>query len=179
MTTKQLEAMVNDIKKPRLDRGEVAKLLDKQDFDFVPLAADIPPAKMLAQTKNKPVAQVVAQPVAQRSTQAVAQTVAQTAWVAQTGPQKVAQKGAQAVAQKVPQKVAQSAEYQTQADKDVDLFKEQICQIPSIEGRKRFCLDIGFSIEQQRRGGKAYYLYGIKKLEGKKRRLYIGNSTRL
>lgn len=170
MTTKQLESLVNGIQKPVLDRGEIGKLLDRDDFDFTPIQEEGRVA--VVHTNHLRVAQSKPQEVAQR----VAQEVAQISWVAQNEPQKVAQK----VAQDNPPRVAQRVMgYQTQADRDVERFKEQICQILTIEGRKRFCLDLGFSIESQRRGGKAYYLYGIKKLEGKKRRLYIGNSARL
>jgi hypothetical protein len=101
---------------------------------------------------------VETQVVAQDKSQTVAQTVAQGSWVAQS----------------IPQSVAQSL-----VDIDVEKFKEQIYQIQGVEERKKFVLSIGFGIASEKRGGKKSYLYGIKKIDGKKYRLYIGNSTKL
>jgi hypothetical protein len=125
------------------------------------------PKQQVAQPKQV-VAQPIQQAVAQPKQQAVAQAVAQASWVAQGV--------VQTVAQSKPQTVVR---FKTQVDKDVEKFKEQICQIPTIEGRKKFCIDIGFGISSQTRGGKQHYLFGIKKIEGKKYSLYIGNSRSL
>jgi hypothetical protein len=102
--------------------------------------------------------------VAQKETQRVAQSVAQASRVAQEAPKIVAQNS--------PKKVAQI----TIADKDVEILKEQIFQIDGVEARKKFVKEIGWGILTERRG-KKYYLFGAKKIDGKKYKLYIGNAT--
>ena len=115
---------------------------------------------------NVGLAQPKTQVVAQSKPQAVAQAVAQGSWVAQKGPQ--------AVAQKDPQKVAQK----TLADFDIQRLKEEIYIIQGVEARKKFVVDNGFGISSEKRGKKTY-LFGIKKLEGIKYKLYIGNANKL
>jgi hypothetical protein len=154
MTTKQLENLVNGIKKPNLKSSEIDKLFQDDRFQRV------------AQPKTHQ--------VAQDKPQQVAQAVAQGSWVAQTVPERVAQNKPLTVVQKIPQQVVQSL-----VDIDVEKFKEQIYQIQGIEERKKFVLSIGFAIASEKRGGNKSYLYGIKKIDGKKYRLYIGNSTKL
>jgi hypothetical protein len=133
-----------------------------------------PKPQQVAQPKPQQVAQPKPQQVAQPKPQQVAQAVVQGSWVAQEVVQTVVQVKPQQVAQKVKQ-----PSVKTQVDKDVEKFKEEICQIDTIEGRKRYCIDIGFGISSQSRGGKQHYLFGIKKIEGKKYSLYIGNSKRI
>ena len=116
------------------------------------------------------VAQKEKQKVAQERTQAVAQAVAQGSWVAQDRPQTVAQDMAQKVAQERPQKMSHSS----LLEKDIEGFKEQIYLMDTIEERKLFISQIGFGLSVEKRN-KQFYFYGIKKLEGKKYRLYIGN----
>jgi hypothetical protein len=170
MTTKQLQSLADGIKKPNLKNSEIINLLDIGDFDFMPMDK-----RQVVQSKSKRVAQ--AKP------QSVAQTVAQTSWVAQSSPQTVAQSRPKQVAQTKPQSVAQVSTPKVVQnpilEKDIERYKEQIYQIQTIEGRKKFCLDIGFGIAVEKRAGKQHYLFGIKKIQGKKYRLYIGNSKSL
>jgi hypothetical protein len=168
MTKAQLAGFVNSIQKPKLKNSEVINLIDREDFDFVPIN------KQVAQRRPQEVVQSKPLSVAQDKPQQVAQAVAQGSWVAQAVPQRVAQNTPPTVAQNKPQQVVQR-----QADKDVEKFKEQIYQIQTIEARKKFVISIGFGIASEKRGGKKIYLYGIKKIDGKKYRLYIGNSTKL
>jgi len=149
MTKKQLESLVNGIKKPNLKSSEVVSLLDRDDFDFEPIdrALVLPDDKVVAQFKPHK----------------VAQRVAQTSRVAQS------------VSQKVAQSVTQSVAQNSILERDIQKYKEELYLIPSVEGRKKYCIDIGFGIAAEKRGGKQFYLYGIKKIEGKKYRLYIGN----
>lgn len=150
MNKHDLERMVAGVKAPPLDRKQTRLLIDDNQNN----------------QSLKEVLRPDFQRVAQDKPQRVAQAVAQGSWVAQDKPQRVAQNR--------PQQVAH-----TQSDKDVERFKEHIYQIQTIEARKKFVLDIGFSIASEKRGGKKSYLYGIKKIDGKKYRLYIGNSTKL
>jgi hypothetical protein len=159
MNKRDLERMVAGVKSPPLDRKQTRLLIDDNQNN---------------QSSLKDVLRPALQGVAQNKPQQVAQAVAQGSWVAQAVPQRVAQSTPPSVAQNKSEQVVQ-----TQADKDVEKFKEQIYQIQTIEGRKRFVLDIGFGIASEKRGGKKIYLYGIKKIDGKKYRLYIGNSTKL
>ncbi len=152
MTKAQLAGFVNSIQKPSLKNSEVMNLLDKEDLSFIPIERNRP-----LERKSSSVAQAKPETVAQNKSQQVAQTVAQNTLVAQDVPKKVAHK---------------------QADLDVEVFKEDIYKIQGVEARKKFVLDVGFGIASERRG-KKYYLYGIKKIDGKKYRLYIGNSTKL
>jgi hypothetical protein len=138
--------------------------------------------------KKKRVAQVVAQTkpqaVAQVRPQAVAQTPIVAQVVAQVKPQTVAQYKPQTVAhEQVIKPKPQRAEYisdNTLVDLDIQKFKEQIYLLPTVEDRKKYCLSIGFGIATEKRSGsKQIYLYGIKKIAGRKYRLYIGNSKNI
>jgi hypothetical protein len=148
----------------------------------------------VAQPYHKPVAQPKPQPVAQPRPQPVAQEVAQVVRVAQEVPQKVAQPKQQPVAQDRPQVVAQPkpqpvAQNRPQSitprvkdseelliDKDVNELKDKIFQIEGVEERKKFIRDIGWGVMGEKRG-KKYYLFGAKKISGRKYKLYIGNAT--
>jgi hypothetical protein len=61
-------------------------------------------------------------------------------------------------------------------DKDVNKFKEELFQIQGVEERKKFIKDIGWGVMGEKRG-KKYYLFGAKKISGRKYKLYIGNAT--
>jgi hypothetical protein len=149
-----LAKSVMGVKAPPLDRKETRLLTEEID--------DRP--------WNNQVTQGVQQKVAQVDTQ----TVAQVTWVAQEVAQKIPKK----VAHNKTQKVAQSklTPDKELARRDVEILKEQIYQIPDVEGKKRFVRDIGWGISTEKRG-KKYYLFGIKKLCGDKYKLYIGNAT--
>jgi hypothetical protein len=115
--------------------------------------------------------------VAQLKPQVVAQQVAQDIRVAQEGTQKVAQFKPQVVQHKpsvVKQRVKDFEELLV--DKDVNELKARIFQIDGVEKRKKFIRDIGWGIIGEKRG-KKYYLYGAKKISGRKYKLYIGNAT--
>lgn len=165
-----LTKSVMSVKAPPLDRKETRLLTEEID--------NRPWNNQVAQTLPKVVAQAVQQKVAQVETQAVAQVRWVAQEVAQLVPKKVAQKKAQRVAQDRPQMVAQSklSPDKELARRDVEILKQQIYQIPDIEGKKRFVRDIGWGISTEKRG-KKYYLFGIKKLCGDKYKLYIGNAT--
>ena len=174
MTKKQLEDMVNGIQKPILKESEVKLLLNKEDTFIKP----IPRPQIVAQPRPQQVAQV--------KPQQVAQSVAQVPWVAQDRPQSVAQPKPQVVAQPKPQVVAQSKlqpvaqrikdSEELLIEKDVNELKDQIFQIQGVDARKKFIRDIGWGVLGEKRG-KKYYLFGAKKISGKKYKLYIGNAT--
>ena len=190
MTNKQLQELVNGTKKPILSEKEVKLLLNKEDAHI----KSIPRPEPVAQPRSQPVAQPRPQPVAQVELKVVAQEVAQVTWVAQNVPQKVAQPKTQPVAQDRPQAVAQPkpkpvAQNRPQSilprvkdseelliDKDVNELKDQIFQIEGVEERKKFIKNIGWGVMGEKRG-KKYYLFGAKKISGRKYKLYIGNAT--
>ena len=190
MTAKQLESLVNGIPKPNLIESEVKLLLNKEDAYIKP----IPRPQAVAQPYHKPVAQLKPQPVAQVKPKVVAQEVAQATWVAQdvakvvaqAKPKVVAQDRPQVVAQPKSKPVAQNRPKSTSArvkdseelliDKDVNELKDQIFQIDGVEERKKFIKDIGWGTTCEKRG-KKYYLFGAKKISGRKYKLYIGNAT--
>lgn len=165
-----LAESVMSVKAPPLDRKETRLLTE--DIDNRPWN------NRVVQPLPKQVAQVVQQEVAQVETQTVAQVTWVAQDVAQVVPKKVAQHKAQKVAQDRPQRVTQSklTPDKELARRDVEILKEQIYQIPDVEGKKRFVRDIGWGISTEKRG-KKYYLFGIKKLCGDKYKLYIGNAT--
>lgn len=182
MTKKQLEDMVNGVQKPVLKESEVKLLLNKEDANIIPIA------------RPQTVAQPKPQQVAQVKLQVVAKEVAQVTWVAQEVAQKVVQPNTKSVAQDRPQvvaqpkskSVAQSKPVPTSPrikdseelliDKDVNKFKEELFQIQGVEERKKFIKDIGWGVMGEKRG-KKYYLFGAKKISGRKYKLYIGNAT--
>ena len=188
MTKKQLEDMVNGVQKPNLKENEVKLLLNKEDANIIP----IPRPQTVAQPYYKPVAQPKPQPVAQVKKQVVAKKVAQVVKVAQEVAQKVAQLNPKPVAQDRPQVVAQPKPVEQSKivptsprikdseelliDKDVNDLKDQIFQIQGVEERKKFIKDIGWGVMGEKRG-KKYYLFGAKKISGRKYKLYIGNAT--
>jgi hypothetical protein len=198
MTKKQLEDLVNGTQKPNLLESEVKLLLNKEDayIKSIPRPQPVaqPRPQPVAQPYHKPVAQPKPQPVAQPRPQTVAQEVAQVVRVAQEVPQKVAQPKQQPVAQDRPQVVAQPkpqpvAQNRPQSitprvkdseelliDKDVNELKDKIFQIEGVEERKKFIRDIGWGVMGEKRG-KKYYLFGAKKISGRKYKLYIGNAT--
>lgn len=202
MTKKQLEDIVNGVRKPNLKESEVKLLLNKEDANIVFISRPQP----VAQPYYKPVAQPKPQPVAQVKPQPVAKEVAQVTWVAQEVAQKVAQTKPKPVAQVKPQVVAQPKPKPVAQDrpqvvaqpkskpvvqstsprikdseellieKDVNELKNQIFQIEGVEERKKFIKDIGWGVMGEKRG-KKYYLFGAKKISGRKYKLYIGNAT--
>ena len=198
MTNKQLQELVNGTKKPILSEKEVKLLLNKEDAHIksIPRPEPVaqPRSQPVAQPRPQPVAQPRPQPVAQVELKVVAQEVAQVTWVAQNVPQKVAQPKTQPVAQDRPQAVAQPkpkpvAQNRPQSilprvkdseelliDKDVNELKDQIFQIEGVEERKKFIKNIGWGVMGEKRG-KKYYLFGAKKISGRKYKLYIGNAT--
>jgi hypothetical protein len=198
MKKKQLEDMVNGIQRPNLIDSEVKLLLNKEDANIKPIPRPQPVAQPrpqpVAQPYHKPVAQPKPQPVAQVKPKVVAQEVAQDTWVAQDVAKVVAQPKPTPVAQDRPQVVAQSkpkpvAQRRLQStlprvkdseelliDKDVNELKDQIFQIQGVEERKKFIKDIGWGVMGEKRG-KKYYLFGAKKISGRKYKLYIGNAT--
>lgn len=179
MTKKQLEALVSAVKSPPLDRKETRRLLEEYpNTKFQPTFND-----------------EVAQGVAQHKKNKVAQSVAQALWVAQVAPQMVAQSKAKKVAQNRPQVVAQSKSKEVAQgtlkvaqngrikDKDellieeyVNKLKVQISKVQGVDERKRFIRDVGWGVMTEKRGRK-YYLFGAKKLGGRKYKLYVGNAT--
>lgn len=165
-----LAESVMSVKAPPLDRKETRLLTE--DIDNRPWN------NRVVQPLPKQVAQVVQQEVSQVETQTVAQVTWVAQDVAQVVPKKVAQHKAQKVTQDRPQRVTQSklTPDKELARRDVEILKEQIYQIPDVEGKKRFVRDIGWGISTEKRG-KKYYLFGIKKLCGDKYKLYIGNAT--
>ena len=185
MTAKQLESLVNGIPKPNLIESEVKLLLNEEDAFIKP----IPRPQAVAQPYYKPVTQPVAQPVAQVKPKVVAQEVAQAIWVAQDVAKKVAQPKSKVVAQDRPQVVAQNKPKQVAQSNGDEFTKElsvlkyvkelqdKMKAIIGIEERKRFANGIGWGIMCEKRG-KQYYLFGGKKLNGKKRKLYIGNAKK-
>jgi hypothetical protein len=190
MTKRQLEDLVNGTKKPNLLESEVKLLLNKEDAYI----KSIPKPQPVAQLRPQPVAQPKPQPVAQVKPKVVAQEVAQVTWVAQEvakvvaqpKPKPVAQNRPQVVAQTKPKPVAQKRPQFTSPrvkdseelliDKDVNELKDQIFQIEGVEERKKFIKDIGWGVMGEKRG-KKYYLFGAKKISGRKYKLYIGNAT--
>lgn len=199
MTPKQLESLVNGIQKPNLMESEVRLLLNKEDAYIKPIpkphTVEQPMPQKVAQNNSKPVAQRVAQKVAQEKSKSVAQEVAQVSWVAQVVPQKVAQTKSKVVAQDRPQMVAQSklkvvAQSKSKVaqngrikdknelliEKYVNELKAQISKIQGVDERKRFIRDVGWGVMTEKRGRK-YYLFGAKKLGGRKYKLYVGNAT--
>ena len=194
MTKKQLEDMVNGVQKPNLKENEVRLLLNKEDANIIPIARP----QIVAQPYHKPVAQPKPQVVAQVKPKVVKQKVAQVPWVAQVVAQQVAQSEPKPVAQFRPKPVAQDRPQQVAQskpkpvaqnrplrvkdseelliDKDVNELKDQIFQIQGVEERKKFIKDIGWGVMGEKRG-KKYYLFGAKKISGRKYKLYIGNAT--
>ena len=164
MTKKELEALVSAVKSPPLDRKETRKLFGYESN--------------LEYQQNNPVQQSVAQPVqqsvAQPVQQSVAQEVAQSPWVAQKKPNVVAQDKPNVVAQDRPLRIKDSEELLI--EKDVNKLKVQIFQIQGVDKRKDFVREAGWGIMPERRG-KKQYLFGVKKLGGRKYKLYIGNAT--
>ena len=195
MTKKQLEDMVNGIHKPILKESEVKLLLNKEDTFIKPIprpqiVAQPRPQRVehliVAQPRPQRVAQLKPEVVAQVEKQVVAQEVAQVTWVAQEMPKPVAQPRPQPVAQPRPQVVAQNRPQsilprvkdseELLIEKDVNGLKDQIFQIEGVEERKKFIKDIGWGVMGEKRG-KKYYLFGAKKISGRKYKLYIGNAT--
>ena len=195
MTKKQLEDMVNGIQKPILKESEVKLLLNKEDTFIKPIprpqiVAQPRPQRVehliVAQPRPQRVAQLKPEVVAQVEKQVVAQEVAQVTWVAQEMPKPVAQPRPQPVAQPRPQVVAQNRPQsilprvkdseELLIEKDVNGLKDQIFQIEGVEERKKFIKDIGWGVMGEKRG-KKYYLFGAKKISGRKYKLYIGNAT--
>ena len=199
MTKKELEAMVSAVKSPPLDRKQTRKLFEEnsniefqQNNDNQVVQAK---PQQVAQPVAQQVAQQVAQKVAQEKLKSVAQEVAQVLWVAQVVPQKVTQTKLKVVAQDRPQMVSQSkskvvaqpkskvAQNERIKDKDelliekyVNELKAQISKIQGVDERKRFIRDVGWGVMTEKRGRK-YYLFGAKKLGGRKYKLYVGNAT--
>lgn len=202
MTKKQLESMVGDIKKPNLNQGEVRRLLDFGDDNIVPIQK----AQSAPQRVTQPIPQRVAQPIPQKVTQPVPQRVTQPVpqRVAQPVPQRVTQEVAQSlwvaqndtlldmvnIAQAIGQKVVkpfkpkstnkrlERSPYDQSVWEGVEKLKEYIYNLPTIEDRKKFVLNIGWGIGEESRG-KKNYLYGAKKINSIKYKLYIGNPTHL
>ena len=176
-----LTKSVMSVKAPPLDRKETRLLTEEID--------NRPWNNQVAQTLPKVVAQVEPQVVAQIKPKVVAQEVAQATWVAQDVAKKVAQPKSKVVAQDRPQVVAQNKPKQV-AQSNGDEFRKELSvlkyveelqdkmkAIIGIEERKRFANSIGWGIMGEKRG-KQYYLFGGKKLNGKKRKLYIGNAKK-
>ena len=162
-----------------------------------------PSHKPVAQEKIKPVAQELSKPVAQVKTKPVAQEVAQVTWVAQELPKPVAQVKSQPVAQELSKPVAQVRSQPVAQDRplpviqvraksktsrvkdsqellieeDVRKIKIQISKIQGVDERKNFFKKIRWGILGEKRG-KKYYLFGAKKLRGRKYKVYIGNATK-
>ena len=194
MTKKQLESMVGDIKKPNLNQGEVRRLLDFGDDNIVPIQkAQSAPQRVtqpipqrVAQSIPQKVTQLVPQRVAQPVPQRVTQEVAQSLWVAQNDTLLDMVNIAQAIGQKVvkPFKPKSSnrrlekSSYDQSVWEGVEKLKEYIYNLPTIEDKKKFVLNIGWGIGEERRG-KRNYLYGAKKINSIKYKLYIGNPTHL
>lgn len=178
MTKKQLESMVGNIKKPNLNQGEVRRLLDFGDDNIVPMQK----AQLLPQRVAQPVAQNVPQTVVQR----VPQPVAQSLWVAQNDTLLDMVNIAQAIGQKVVKpfkpksndRKLEKSSYDQSVWEGVEKLKEYIYNLPTIEDKKKFVLNIGWGIGEERRG-KKNYLYGAKKINSIKYKLYIGNPTHL
>ena len=184
MTKKELGDLVSAVKSPPLDRKETRKLFSYNSN--------------LEYQQNNLVAQQVQQPVAQQVQQPVAQQVAQSLWVAQNKPNVVAQNKSNVVAQSKPNVVAQNKpnvvaqkkpnvvaqdrplrikdSEELLIEKDVNKLKDQIFQIQGVDKRKDFVREAGWGIMPERRG-KKQYLFGVKKLGGRKYKLYIGNAT--
>lgn len=205
MTKNELAGMVSGVKSPSLDRRQTRKLFEEnQNTEFQqnnnnqvaqPVARFYEPvAQPVAHLYTEPVAQEVAQETTQYKTKEVAQEVAQPLWVAQPTPQKVAQDKSKQVAQYNPQAVAQYkskkvAQLGSQVarrikdsaelliDKYVYDLKVKISNINGVEDRKKFIRGVGWGIGTEQRK-KKYYLYGTKKLSGRKYKLYIGNATK-
>ena len=210
MTKKQLESLVNDIKKPNLDESQVRGLLNFEDDDIVPMlkAQRVPQPVVqrvpqpvvqrvpqpvaqrvpqpVAQKVPQPVVQRVPQPVAQKVPQPVAQVVAQTSWVAQNDTLLEMKNIAEVIGQKIVKLYKPKAEnrqseksiYDQSVWEGVEKLKEYIYNLSTIEDRKRFVLSIGWGIAEESRG-KKNYLYGAKKINSIKYKLYIGNPTHL
>jgi hypothetical protein len=206
MTKKQLESMVFDIKKPNLNQGEVRKLLDFGDDNIVPIQKVQIVTQPVPQIVAQQVPQIVAQPVPQRVTQSepqrvtqpvpqrvaqlvpqrVTQPVAQSLWVAQNNNLSSIMNIAEAIGQKVvkpykPKAINRKSEkssYDQSVWEGVEKLKEYIYNLPTIEDRKKFVLNIGWGIGEESRG-KKNYLYGAKKINSIKYKLYIGNPTHL
>lgn len=194
MTKKQLESMVFDIKKPNLNQGEVRKLLDFGDDNIVPIQKLQP----VPQVVTQPVPQRVTQPVPQKVTQQVPQVVtqpvpqrvtqrvAQTSWVAQNDTlldvmniaKNIGQKVVKPYKSKAIKKKSEMSSYDQLVWEGVEKLREYTYNLLTIEDRKKFVLDIGWGIGQEKRG-KTNYLYGRKKINKIKYRLYIGNPTHL
>ena len=202
MTKNELEAMVSRVKSPSLDRRQTRKLFEENQSTEFQQNNNNQVAQPVAHLYTEPVAQEVAQETTQYKTKEVAQEVAQPLWVAQPTPQKVAQHKSKQVAQYNPQAVAQYkskkvAQYNPQAvaqfgsqvarrikdsaelliDKYVYDLKVKISNINGVEDRKKFIRGVGWGIGTEQRK-KKYYLYGSKKLSGRKYKLYIGNATK-
>ena len=194
MTKKQLESMVGDIKKPNLNQGEVRRLLDFGDDNIVPMQkAQLSPqrvAQPVAQRATQPVVQQVTQPVVQRVAQPVVQRVtqpvAQTLWVAQNDTfldmmniaESIGQKVVKPYRPKATNRQSEKSHYDQSVWEGVEKLKEYIYNLPTIEDRKKFVLNIGWGIGEESRG-KKNYLYGAKKINSIKYKLYIGNPTHL
>lgn len=158
MTKKELEAMVSAVKSPPLDRKQTRKLFEENSNIEFQQNND----NQVVQAKPQRVAQPVAQPVAQAS------------WVAQRVAKQVVQNKPQKVAQNRPLRIKDSEELLI--EKDVNKLKDQIFQIQGVDKRKNFVREVGWGIMTERRG-KKQYLFGVKKLGGRKYKLYVGNAT--
>lgn len=198
MTKKQLESMVGDIKKPNLNQGEVRRLLDFGDDNIVPMQKEqLSPQRVsqpvaqrvtqsVVQKVTQPVVQKVTQSAVQRVTQPVVQAVAQSPWVAQNDTLSDMVNIAQAIGQKVIKpfkpksndRRLEKSSYDQSVWEGVEKLKEYIYNLPTIEDKKKFVLNIGWGIGEERRG-KKNYLYGAKKINSIKYKLYIGNPTHL
>ena len=119
--------------------------------------------------------------------------MAQPLWVAQQGSKKVSQNESKQVAQIIPKTVAQDKSKQVAqnrlkvlprlkdsaelvVDKYVGELKTKISNIDGVESRKKFIKEIGWGVMTEKRKRK-YYLFGAKKISGRKYKLYIGNAT--
>jgi hypothetical protein len=191
--------MVLDIKKPNLKHDEVRKLLDFGDDNILPISKTQPlfPQRVVdtvpqrvANTVPQQVAHTVPQQVAHTVPQQVAHTVpqrvAQNTWVAQTNTFSNVMDIAKAINQKIvkpyqPKAVSRRKEkspFDQSVWEAVEKLKEHIYNLPTIEDRKKFVLTIGWGIGEEKRG-KRNYLYGAKKINSIKYKLYIGNPTHL
>ena len=183
MTKKELERMVLDIKKPNLKHDEVRKLLDFGDDNILPISKTQP---LFPQRVVDTVPQRVVNTVPQQVAHTVPQRVAQNTWVAQTNTFSNVMDIAKAINQKIvkpyqPKAVSRRKEkspFDQSVWEAVEKLKEHIYNLPTIEDRKKFVLTIGWGIGEEKRG-KRNYLYGAKKINSIKYKLYIGNPTHL
>lgn len=173
MTKKQLEDMVNAIQKPNLKESDVRLLLNKEDANIKPIPRFQPTAqpfrKPVEQPSHKPVAQEKIKPVAQELSKPVAQVRSQP--VAQDRPLPVIQVRAKSKTSRVKDS------QELLIEEDVRKIKIQISKIQGVDERKNFFKKIRWGILGEKRG-KKYYLFGAKKLRGRKYKVYIGNATK-